>query len=133
MDKPTFFVTPGYGEKLHAMLGYSQAVKIGNRVEISGQGGWNDDIEFPASLVDEIELAFKNVERVLAAAGATWEHVISVDSYHVGGFPPEVNETFARLYGHYMPNHGPIWTELGVAELGAPGMRVEIKVTAIIA
>jgi enamine deaminase RidA (YjgF/YER057c/UK114 family) len=29
---------------------YSQAVKIGDRLEISGQGGWNDDWEFPESI-----------------------------------------------------------------------------------
>lgn len=132
MDKAEFFVTPGYGELLNKQLGYSQAVKVGNRVEISGQGGWTDELQFPDRLVDEIELAFKNVERVLAAAGATWEHVIEVMSYHVGGFPPETNETFARLFRHYMPNRGPIWTEVGVAALGDPHMRVEIRVTAII-
>lgn len=133
MDKPQFFVTPGYGETLNKLLGYSQAVRVGNRVDISGQGGWSDDLQFPDGVVEEIELAFRNVERVLAAAGATWENVIEVTSYHVGGFPPEVNETFARLYRHYMPNHGPIWTEVGVAALGLPQMRVEIRVTAIVA
>jgi len=133
MDKPEFFVTPGYGEMFYEKLGYSQAVKVGNRVEISGQGGWTDDLQFPERLEDEIELAFKNVERVLVAAGATWEHVIHVNSYHVGGFPPAVNETMARLFRQYMPNRAPIWTELGVSELGAPGMRIEIRVTAIIA
>lgn len=132
MDKAEFFITPGYGELLNQRLGYSQAVKVGNRVEISGQGGWTDDLQFPDNLVDEIELAFKNVERVLAAAGATWENVIEVMSYHVGGFPPETNETFARLFRQYMPNRGPIWTEVGVAALGDPHMRVEIRVTAII-
>ena len=133
MDKPEFFVTPGYGEKFYEKLGYSQAVKIGNRVEISGQGGWSDDLDFPDRLEDEIEVAFKNVERVLAAAGATWEHVIHVNSYHVGGFPPEANETISRLFRQYMPNHGPVWTEVGVAALADPRMRIEIRVTAIIA
>jgi len=133
MDKPEFFVTPGYGEMFYKKLGYSQAVKVGNRVEISGQGGWSDDLEFPDRLEDEIEVAFKNVERVLAAAGATWEHVIHVNTYHVGGFPPEANETISRLFRQYMPNHGPVWTEVGVAVLGDPRMRIEIRVTAIIA
>lgn len=132
MDKPEFFITPGYGETFYEKLGYSQAVKVGNRVEISGQGGWTDDLEFPDRLEDEIELAFKNVERVLAAAGATWENVIHVNSYHVGGFPPETNATMARLFRQYMPGRAPIWTELGVSELGAPRMRIEIRVTAII-
>jgi enamine deaminase RidA (YjgF/YER057c/UK114 family) len=31
-----------------------------------------------------------------------------------------------------MPNHAPIWTQVGVAALGLPVMRVEIHVTAII-
>ncbi|KIQ36207.1 endoribonuclease L-PSP [Variovorax paradoxus] len=132
MNKPEFFVTPGYGKQFLDRLHYSQAVKIGNRVETSGQGGWNDDLQFPESLEDEIAQAFKNVERTLATAGASWEHVIHVNSYHVGGFPPEVNETMARLYRQYMPNHAPIWTELDVAALGHPDMRIEIRVTAII-
>lgn len=133
MEKPTFFVTPGYGPKLRDLLHYSQAVKIGNRVETSGQGGWNDDLQIPKALGDEIAQAFRNLERTLAAAGASWDHVVHVNSYHVGGFPPEVNETMTRLYRQYMPNHAPIWTQLGVEALGLPDMRIEIRVTAIIA
>ena len=37
-----------------------------------------------------------------------------------------------RLYRHYMPNHAPIWTQVGVAALGLPTMRIEIRVTAIV-
>ena len=132
METPEFFVTPGYGERFQKALHYSQAVRIGNRVEISGQGGWSDDLQFPESLEDEIAQAFENVERTLATAGASWEHVVHVNSYHVGGFPPVVNETMARLYRQYMPRHCPIWTELGVAALGHPAMRIEIRVTAIV-
>lgn len=132
MSKPEFFVTPGYGERLLSGLHYSQAVKIDNRVETSGQGGWDDDLQIPASLVEEIEQAFRNVERTLKTAGASWDQVIHVNSYHVGGFPPEVNESMARLYRHYMPDHAPIWTQTGVEALGLPTMRIEIRVTAII-
>ncbi|ADU36525.1 RidA family protein [Variovorax paradoxus] len=132
MSKPELFVTPGYGKQFLDRLHYSQAVKIGNRVETSGQGGWSDDLQFPNSLEDEIAQAFKNVERTLATAGASWEHVVHVNSYHVGGFPPVVNETMARLYRQYMPNHAPIWTELDVASLAHPDMHIEIRVTAII-
>ncbi len=38
----------------------------------------------------------------------------------------------ANLYRHYMPRHAPIWTEIGVAALGHPAMRIEIRVTAIV-
>ncbi len=37
-----------------------------------------------------------------------------------------------RLFRHYMPNHAPIWTEIGVAALALPAMQIEIRVTAII-
>lgn len=133
MSKPQFFVTPGYGEKLGAALHYSQAVKIGDRVEISGQGGWDDDLNIPEDIVTEIEQAFANVERTLALAGASWKDVVHVNSYHVGGYPPIVNETMSRLYRHYMPEQGPIWTQTGTDALGLPAMRIEIRVTAIIA
>ena len=133
MEKPKFFVTPGYGQHLRDLLHYSQAVRIGTRVETSGQGGWDDDLRIPAALEDEIAQAFRNVERTLATAGAGWEHVVHVNSYHVGGFPPEVNEAMAQHYREYMPHHAPIWTQTGVAALGLPAMRIEIRVTAIIA
>lgn len=132
MQKPSFFITPGYGPRLHEALHYSQAMRIGDRVEISRQGGWNDDLEIPGSIEEEIAQAFQNVQRTLATAGAGWVHVVHVNSYHVGGFPPVVNETMAKLFRHYMPDRAPIWTQLGVEALGLPAMRIEIRVTAII-
>ena len=131
MNKPEFFVTPGFGERQLRMYRYSQAVKSANRIETSGQGGWDDDWHFPEALADEITQAFRNVGRTLASAGADWEHVIAVNSYHVG-FPEDVNKIMTEQFRHHMPNHAPIWTALGVAALGDPRMRVEIRVTAIL-
>jgi enamine deaminase RidA (YjgF/YER057c/UK114 family) len=85
------------------MFHCSQAVKIGNRLETSGHGGWNDNWEFPESLTDEIAQAFRNVERTLASAGAGWQHVIQVNSYHLG-FPEEVNRSMTERFRHYMPD-----------------------------
>lgn len=133
MTTPQTFVTPGAGQKLFDLLHMSQTLKIGDRVEISGQGGWDDELTIPEAIAVEIEQAFRNVERVLAPAGATWKNVVHVNSYHVGGFPPEVNSTIARLFRHYMPDRAPIWTQTGVAALGLPTMRIEIRVTAILA
>ena len=131
MNKPEFFVTPGYGDRQLKMFHYSQAVKVGSRVETSGQGGWDDDWHFPETLADEITQPFQNVERTLASAGANWEHVIAVNSYHVG-FTEEVNRVMTEQFRQHMPDHAPIWTLLGVAALGDPKMRVEIRVTAIL-
>jgi len=82
MTTPSFFITPGYGTRLHDALHYSQAMRIGDRVEISGQGGWNDDLVIPESIEEEIEQAFKNVERTLATehAGRMWSTSIPITS-----------------------------------------------------
>ena len=133
MSKPELFLTPGYGAKLHDLLHYSQALKIGDRVEISGQGGWNDELEIPGDLQAEIEQAFENVERTLETAGASWMDVVHVNSYHVGGLPAVVNQTISRLFRRHMPDRAPIWTQTGVDMLGLPTMLIEIRVTAILA
>ena len=131
-----FFITPGYGEKLRESLPYSQAVRIGNRVEISGQAGVDGDLNIPASLEDEIVLAFDNVERTLATAGATWGDVVHVNSYHVISEPDSTfavhNDIIAAQFRERMPERSPIWTETGVTALGLPEMRIEIRVTAVI-
>ena len=134
MSQPTFHVSPGAGQTLLELLRYSQAVRVGDRVEISGQGGWYDDITFPEALEDEIVQAFDNVERVLATAGAGWQDVISLDSFHVlgatGGFE-EHNRVMVEQYRRRLGDRAPIWTQLGVSALGDPHMHVEIRVTAV--
>lgn len=136
MSKPEFFATPGYGDMFLASRNYSQAVRVGDRVEISGQGGWDDDLNFPESLEEEIVQAFDNVERTLATAGATWRDVIHVNSYHRAATPEEIGEETNRImveqFRTRLGDRAPIWTETGVTAFGAPPMRIEIRVTAIV-
>ena len=70
---------------------------------------------------------------MLNDVGLGWENVAHVNSYHV----PEPDGTIlaataemGRQFRRRMPDHQPIWTCLGVAVLGDPKMRVEIRVTA---
>lgn len=136
MTNPQFFATPGYGDWALANLNYNQAVRIGDRVETSGQGGWDDEATVPDTLLDEIRQAFDNVERTLNTAGASWRDVVHVNSYHVLGdgqtmaehHNPVIIEEFRRR----MPDHAPIWTQVGVASLGLPTMHIEIRVTAVV-
>lgn len=100
MDEPEFSITPGYGPRNLANLHYSQAVRIGDRVEAAGQGGWDDDGNIPEDLEDEIG---ERHTRVMV-------------------------EQLRKRMG----DRAPIWTEIGVAALGAPNMHVEIRVTAIV-
>ena len=111
-------------------------MEVDGRVELSGQGGWDPEtLEFQTgrSIEEEINQAFDNVAAMLIAVGLGWENVAHVNSYHV----PEADGTIlaataemARQFRQRMPDHKPIWTCLGVAVLGDPKMRVEIRVTA---
>ncbi len=131
-----FFVTPGYGDTQLANMRYSQAVRIGDRVDTSGQGGWDDEFNFPATLEDEIVRAFDNVERTLVTAGATWHDVVSVVSYHIPESEVSIGDSHNRVmveqFERRMGKRAPIWTQIGVSALGAPTMRVEIAVTAVV-
>jgi enamine deaminase RidA (YjgF/YER057c/UK114 family) len=136
MTEIEFFATPGYGDTQLSNMHYHQAVRIGDRVELSGQGGWDDDFDFPEGLEDEIVAAFDNVERTLALTGATWSDVIAVDSFHLPDAPDSIGDAHNRVmveqFRKRMGDQAPIWTQIGVAALGAPKMRVEIRVTAIV-
>ena len=136
MPDVEFFRTPEYGEYLFNNLHYSQALKIGDRVEISGQGGWDNEFNFPESLEDEIVQAFDNVERTLATAGARWRDVVAVYSYHIPDAPDSIGESHNRVmveqFRRRMGDRAPLWTQTGVAALGAPKMRIEIRVVAVL-
>ena len=136
MSKVEFFVTPGYGDRNLEKFHYSQAIRIGNRVETSGQGGWNNDWAFPDSIEEEIIQAFENVERTLAMAGASWKDVVHVNSYHVPTAPDFIGDehlsTMSDQFRRRMGARAPIWTCIGVPSLGDPKMRVEIRFMAII-
>ncbi|MGE2732754.1 Rid family hydrolase [Mycolicibacterium vaccae] len=136
MSATTFYAPPGYGEEFLASRRYSQAVRVGDRVETSGQGGWDDELNFPESLEDEIVAAFDNVERVLAAAGAGWHDVIAVYSYHVPDTVDSIEEShnpvMIEQFRKRMGDRAPIWTQTGVATLALPQMRIEIRVVAVV-
>ena len=111
-------------------------MEVDGRVELSGQGGWDPTtLEFSTgcSIEEEINQAFDNVAFMLNAIGLDWKNVAGVNSYHVpepDGAILAATAEMARQFGRRMPDHQPIWTCLGVAVLGDPRMRVEIRVTA---
>ncbi|KAI6780660.1 uncharacterized protein J7T54_001164 [Emericellopsis cladophorae] len=128
------FAYPGLGEWARDNLGYMQAIRVGDRIECSGQGGWDPDSEVPKfseNIAEEIEQAFANVDRTIRHAGGKgWPQVYRVNSYHLE-LTPEVTAAMTAGFKTWMPNHKPIWTQVGVRQLGAPGMRVEIEVVAL--
>ncbi|RVX66000.1 hypothetical protein B0A52_09926 [Exophiala mesophila] len=113
-------------------FGYNQAVRVGDRIECSGQGGWNPETgEFYQDLDEQIDQAFKNVDINLRDAGGQgWSQVYKISSFHVP-LDMEAAGAMIRNFAKWMPNHKPIWTAIGVAGLGGTTeMKVEIEVIA---
>jgi enamine deaminase RidA (YjgF/YER057c/UK114 family) len=141
-----YYSYEGLGQKQKRDFWYSQAVRIGDRIECAGQGthtlhrehsvdistgGWDPKTGVIHREINaQIDQAFANVELNLKDAGGKgWEQVFRVNSYHVP-INNEALDAMVRNFKRYMPNHQPIWTCVGVTRLGEDDMRVEIEVVA---
>ncbi len=105
---------------------YSQAVRVGDRVLLSGQGGWVPGGSIPDVLEAEVTQAFDNVAGVLAAANVTWADVRHAASFYVGDAVPELAARELRRRGARADIR---WRDEPVPMLGAQ-MHIEIKVSA---
>ncbi|KAJ5134253.1 hypothetical protein N7526_005618 [Penicillium atrosanguineum] len=123
MSHLQYYSYEGLGQKQKRDFWYSQAVRIGDRIECAGQ-------VFHREINAQIDQAFANVELNLKDAGGKgWEQMFRVNSYHVP-INNEALDAMVRNFKRYMPNHQPIWTCVGVTRLGEDDMRVEIEVVA---
>ncbi|KAH8727465.1 endoribonuclease L-PSP [Phaeosphaeriaceae sp. PMI808] len=126
---PQFFNYPGTevnAQEYH----YSQAVKLGNTVRTSGQGGWDANGKVTPDLNKQIEAAFKNVLKAIQAVdpGLGLQHIYAVRSYHL-----DLDASFNVMTAQFkklFTNHRPVWTCVQIGKLGLEGMQVEIEVEA---
>lgn len=111
---------------------YSKAVKIGNLVKISGQGGWDSEGNMAPSAAKQVQLALENLERALKAADSslTWRSVYAIRSYHTN--IDELAELAIEGWRRVMPQHRPVWTCVEISKLGIEGMQIEIEVEALV-
>lgn len=132
MSNLQYFAYEGVGQKNLKQHGYSQAVRVGDRIECAGQGGWDPKTGvFPKEINAQIDQAFANVDLNLRDAGGKgWSQVFRVNSYHVP-INDEALAAMTRNFKKWMPDHSPIWTCVGVTRLGEDDMRVEIEVVAL--
>ncbi|KAK4120157.1 putative L-PSP endoribonuclease family protein [Parathielavia appendiculata] len=124
------YTYPGIGEWARKEMSYCQAVRVGDKIVCSGQGGWDRTTgEISTNIAAEVEQAFQNVAANLQHAGGKgWEQV-----YRVWTYSTDLKATHDLLvagFRKYMPDHHAVWTELGVARLGLDAMHIEIEVEA---
>ena len=114
----------------HAIGPYSQAVRSGNMLFLSGQIGLDPK---SGNLIDgdfaaQSRRVFDNLRAVLRAGGADFRHVTRATVYltDLGNF-----QTLNSIYAEYFGNHKPARSTVGVAQLPR-GAQVEVDLIAVL-
>lgn len=113
---------------------FSQAIRVsgGDLVFVSGIIGMRPDGSMPASTVEQVELAFANLAKVLDAAGAAPSDVVKVNVFVREDFQvlrDELREIRARYFTHDFP----VSTLVQVVGFAGPDYRFEIEAIAAVA
>lgn len=120
-------IFPDNRHALYDIHQYSPAIRSGDLLFVSGQVGSREDGTPEPVYEDQVRRAFSNLRAVLAAAGATFDDVIDVTSFHTD--PPSQFERMLAIRAEEIgePPY-PTWTAVGVNWLA--GFDFEIKVIA---
>ena len=107
-------------------LPFSPALRVGDWVFVSGQGGLNAENEIAGTTIEEqTEVALGNVEKLLRAAGCELSDVVSV-LVHLADL--DLFEGYNAVYEQAFPDPKPVRTTVGAALL--LGLLIEITVIA---
>jgi len=126
--KKTLINPPGT-EVVYQSMQFSQAVRMGRTIWISGQVGMDEKLQMAEGIEAQARQAFQNLQEVLEASGATVEDVVELVTYHISMSDMGV---FAKVKSEFFKKDYPAWTAVGVNELVIPGLLVEIRATAVV-
>jgi len=74
---------------------------------------------------------YENLKECLAAAGATFHHVVKVTTFVVG-LTPEMADVVREVRAHYLAGQRPVSTMVGVTSLVNPDLLIEVEVVAFV-
>ncbi|KAH7092028.1 Endoribonuclease L-PSP/chorismate mutase-like protein [Paraphoma chrysanthemicola] len=132
MSNLTYSIYEGFGERSKQHFNYSQAVRIGNHIEVSGQGGWDRTTDkCPEDLGVEVDQTFDNIEHALKKAGGTGLDQVYKLRYYITGSMDEFAGPVERVMKERFKNHSPLLTIVQVVSLFG-NMRVEIEAEAYV-
>ncbi|MBA4308691.1 MAG: hypothetical protein C0429_18345 [Sphingopyxis sp.] len=120
-------IFPADRHALYEQHGYSAAIRSGDLLFVSGQVGSRPDGTPEPDFQSQVQLAFENLSQVLLAAGATFDDIVDVTTFHTDPERqfPTIMEVKSRAFSKApYPN----WTAVGVTWLA--GFDFEIKVIA---
>jgi enamine deaminase RidA (YjgF/YER057c/UK114 family) len=129
LEEKKFITASAVGE----LEGFSQAVKVGKTVYISGQVALDSTglLVGPGDLEAQVAQAFKNLSAILVAAGGTPDDVVRLDILVVGlkeGDVPRIHRAAPATF--FPPGKGPAGSVIGIQSLPAAGLLVAINATA---
>ena len=140
-------IIPQGMEILYEKYCYCPGIKVGNTLYISGQVGRDENLQIVKETEAQFVQAFENVKKVLTAAGASFDDVVEMITYHVTGAnivtatessnsePQQLTiphlPLFIDVKDRYFTSKFPTWTGVGVTGLSTAGLIVEIKCTAV--
>ena len=105
-----------------------KTIHISGQVSIDAKG----QLVGRGDLKRQTEQAFENIKLALAAAGATFDHVVK-STLFVVNFKPEMLPVIREVRGRYFSReHPPASTLVGVTALAGPEWLIEIEATAVI-
>ena len=122
-------INPPGTEKTYQRFQFSQAVKAGNLLFVSGQVGRAPDGQIPNDIEGQTRIALQNLKRVLEHAGGTLDDVVELHTFHT-----DMNELpgMMKVKTEFFPRDYPAWTAIGCTALAEPQLKLEIKAIAVL-
>ncbi|PRY65211.1 enamine deaminase RidA (YjgF/YER057c/UK114 family) [Vreelandella songnenensis] len=118
-------IFPQGRQDLYEQNGYSAAVRSNGFLFVSGQVGSREDGSPEPDFTTQVQLAFDNLQSVLEAAGASFDDILDVTTFHTN--PETQFATVMEAKRRAFPGKPyPAWTAVGVNWLA--GFDFEIKV-----
>lgn len=120
-------IFPKDRQALYEKNAYSAAVCSNDFLFVSGQVGSREDGSPEPDFAAQVQLAFDNLKSVLEAAGASFDDIVDVTTFHTD--PEAQFDTVLEAKARAFPEKPyPNWTAVGVNWLA--GFDFEIKVIA---
>jgi reactive intermediate/imine deaminase len=115
-------------------IAYSHAVKMGSQLYVSGQLPVDSSRQLvaPGDLRGQTRQVLDNIGRILAAAGASWEHVAKLTIFVVGMEQIQQVREAREAYYAEQGIQPPASTAVGVTALAIDGALIEIEAYAVV-
>jgi len=123
-------IIPKGMEAIYENIRYAPAVRVGNTLYISGQIGRDENMKLVEDREAQFVQTFENMKKVLSTAGATFDDIVDVTSFHTDMRDLPL---YMQVRDRYFTGNYPAWTAIGAASLcGAPGYFLEVKAVAVL-